>query len=636
MEYRPEIDGLRAVAVLPVILFHAGFSAFGGGFVGVDVFFVISGYLITSIIFEGRARGTFSMGRFYERRARRILPALFLVMLCCLPFAWAWMIPDRFEDFAKSFGSVPLFLSNFYFLSQTGYFMPDAETQPLLHTWSLAVEEQYYLLFPLLVALCARMGRGGVIAVFAVVAGLSLGLAEWGLAHHPERTFFFTGARLWELMAGSILAVALRSRPRPGNGMLAAFGLAAILAAVFLYQPDTPFPGVAALLPVLGTVLILACAAPGGLVTRLLSWRPMVAVGLVSYSAYLWHQPVFAFARIRSVGEPSSLAMLGLAALSLGLAALSWRFVEQPFRRAPVPLLRRRRVLFGAAGGVGVLFVAIGLLADNTAWFNASRTERQRAFLGWLGFAETQAFRDGYRFPDCFFGAEGHGFEAYRPETCLALDPERPNVLVLGDSHAAHLYTGLRRGFPGVNVLQATASACPPLSPRDGDPGCAALTALLRNEVLPRGGIDAVIVSARWQDGDFAGLPGVLAELQESVPRVVVFGPTAEYSPAAPEILATVPEGADYDAALQARLDPAVRARAERLAEVAEAAGVPFVDVLDTLCGGTGCRALAGPGVPVNWDYGHYTLDGSARVVEQMRDTGRLTPGMLGAEQAER
>ena len=220
MHYRSEIDGLRAVAVLPVILFHAGFDWFSGGYVGVDVFFVISGYLITSIILKEQERSTFSLLKFYERRARRILPALFLVMLCCIPFARFWMLPSHLKSFSESLVGVSVFLSNVLFLFQSGYFAQASELKPLLHTWSLAVEEQYYLAFPLFVLLFWRFGRHRMAVLVAIAAVLSLILAEWGWRHQAAANFFLAPTRAWELLAGSLCAFYLVGKePKNSNAL---------------------------------------------------------------------------------------------------------------------------------------------------------------------------------------------------------------------------------------------------------------------------------------------------------------------------------------------------------------------------------------------------------------------------------
>ena len=233
MRYRAEIDGLRGLAVVPVILFHAGFEPFSGGFVGVDVFFVISGYLITTILIEDIESKRFSIFNFYERRARRLLPALFFVILVCIPFVWVWMLPSQMKDFSASLFSVSVFLSNLYFMSQINYFAPAAELNPLLHTWSLSVEEQFYLFFPPLLLFLLKPGRRFAIIVIFLFAALSLIFSELAWRENQARNFFFSLGRIWEIFAGSIAAFIVQRRGVQNNNFIAILGLAAIVFSIF-------------------------------------------------------------------------------------------------------------------------------------------------------------------------------------------------------------------------------------------------------------------------------------------------------------------------------------------------------------------------------------------------------------------
>lgn len=336
--YRPEIDGLRALAVVPVMMFHGGVTGFGGGYAGVDVFFVISGYLITSILLAERAEGRFSIIGFYERRARRILPALFLVMLCTIAFAWMWMPDRQLKEYGDSLVATSLFMSNLLFWLESGYFAAAAEEKPLLHTWSLAIEEQFYLFFPLLLALVWRFRKDWLLPVTLLCAAASLAFALYPSSFEQQTLFYLIPARAWELLAGAALAMmlgksAMRDRLTPSqNGLLALLGLGLIVLSMAVIDRTTPFPGPFTILPVLGTVLIITFADNSNWVGRVLSSPIFVGIGLVSYSAYLWHQPLFAFARLRSLERPSELLMVGLSLVALALAYLSWRFVERPFR----------------------------------------------------------------------------------------------------------------------------------------------------------------------------------------------------------------------------------------------------------------------------------------------------------------
>jgi len=278
MKYRAEIDGLRALAVVPVILFHAGFELFSGGFVGVDVFFVISGYLITTILIEDLENQRFSLVNFYERRARRILPALFFVMFVCIPFAWMWMLPTQMKDFSQSLVAVSLFASNIWFLRESGYFDAAAEEKPLLHTWSLAVEEQYYVLFPIFLILTWRFGKNRVFWMIVVMAAISLLLSEWGWRNKASANFYLAPTRAWELFAGSIAAFIVQTKGVQKSNALALTGLAAIIFSIFFYDETTPFPSVYALLPVLGVVLLVLYADKRRLLLRYLARKALLGL----------------------------------------------------------------------------------------------------------------------------------------------------------------------------------------------------------------------------------------------------------------------------------------------------------------------------------------------------------------------
>jgi peptidoglycan/LPS O-acetylase OafA/YrhL len=433
IQYRREIDGLRAVAVLPVILFHGGFHPFTGGYVGVDVFFVISGYLITSILIRELQQGTFSILHFYERRARRILPALFVVMLACLPFAYAWMVPSQFISFAQSLVSVVLFVSNIFFWYQgEAYFAAEAELQPLLHTWSLAVEEQYYLLFPVFLLLVWRFGRQPVFWSVVAIAAISLVMAEWGSRNAPSASFYLAPSRAWELLAGSICAFLAVGRPQRSSNMLSAIGLALIVYAILWFDADTPFPGLYALVPVIGTALIILFAARETWVARLLSTRAFVGIGLISYSAYLWHQPLFAFARLRSPTEPDALLIGGLSVASLLLVWATWHYVEQPFRRRPVPVLPTRRGVFAWSGTVAALIGAIGVTGHFGHGF-AWRFSKPAA-IG-KGMFDMPHLEKGF----CFYSIADNRRLAVGEEglECFLTTDGEANVLLFGDSHAA-------------------------------------------------------------------------------------------------------------------------------------------------------------------------------------------------------
>ncbi len=341
IKYRPEIDGLRALAIVPVILFHAGVAGFSGGYIGVDVFFVISGYLITTILVAELNDRAYSIANFYERRARRILPALFAMLAVTLPFAYWLLNPVDLRAYAKSLLGAVLFLANVTSYMQSGYFDAASDIKPLMHLWSLAIEEQYYVFFPVLLAFIWRLKRAHVLTAVLLISVLSLLIAEIKLDKDVSIAFFYLHSRAWELGVGALLALTLhaahqrRSKfdtPLVVKQGMAAIGLALVVYAMVVFDKSTRFPGVSALAPTVGAVLVIAFATSKTLVGRLLATKPMVGIGLISYSAYLWHQPIFAFARYQSPNHLAPSVLLGLIGLTMVFAYLSWRFVEAPFR----------------------------------------------------------------------------------------------------------------------------------------------------------------------------------------------------------------------------------------------------------------------------------------------------------------
>jgi peptidoglycan/LPS O-acetylase OafA/YrhL len=426
--YRPEIDGLRALALIPVILFHAGNKWFQGGYIGVDIFFVISGYLITTLIANEEQAGKFSIKNFYERRARRILPALFFVMLSCLPFAWFYMMPSELKDFSQGLIAVTTFIPNIFFSFKTGYFARNADENPLLHTWSLGVEEQFYILFPILFILLWRLRRKQVIGTILFLACISLGLGEWKWRHgQADTNFFFASSRAWELLTGALIALISISRPihervtRAASAILSLVGFSMIIFAIIFYDKATPFPSLYGLVPVIGTALIISFAHKDTFLGRFFSIKWIAGIGLISYSAYLWHQPLFAFARIYSISDPSAELMTFLSLVSLLLAYISWRYIEKPFRD------RRnfnRSTIFKMSLIGSLFFVFIGTVASVSNGFEN-------------------------RFPKDFEeAADRDKLEKYQGEKFFSLNANFSNsdyrkILILGDSYSEDLVNAI-------------------------------------------------------------------------------------------------------------------------------------------------------------------------------------------------
>ncbi|MBE3637050.1 acyltransferase family protein [Mangrovicoccus algicola] len=487
MRHRPEIDGLRAFAVLPVILYHAGLGPFPGGYVGVDVFFVLSGFLITSLLAEDLERGRYSLAGFYERRARRLIPALALVLGATTLGALAILPPEQLQGYAASLLASALFYANVHFWLNSGYFAPGAEDLPLLHVWSLAVEEQFYLIFPPVLALLWRRGLPLARRVLwgAVLASLLLCLA--GIADYPGATFFLLPSRAWELLAGSLLALHLHAAPRGGRALPASIGFGLILLSAMTFTEETPFPSHFTLVPVLGTVLVLRYAAPGQWVFRILTWRPFVLVGLVSYSAYLWHQPLLVLARAASYDPPGPWLRAGLVVLTLVLAAATWAFVEQPFRGRPARWLPGRTPILGASAAVLLLAAAAGISGIASAgWPRLWEATRPQAVVATHRLLSQRDQRAEDPFPGpCRFNLYPDE-DARTPladivprlRDCAAR--HGPGIAVLGDSHGSDLYRALLASSDRPFLVGLARGSC---RFHDGKPGCPydALAAFLRD-----------------------------------------------------------------------------------------------------------------------------------------------------------
>jgi peptidoglycan/LPS O-acetylase OafA/YrhL len=449
MNHRADIDGLRAVAIVPVLLFHAGISQVPGGFSGVDVFFVISGYLITGLILDDIAKGQFSIAHFYERRVRRILPALFFLLIFTSIAAYALLMPDDAREFGRSLFATMLFSSNVLFAKQTGYFQAPAEMKPLLHTWSLAVEEQFYILYPLFLFLITRYLRKRYVIVLLSTLGLSLAFSIWDVHWHRSVAFYSSAARAWELLVGGILAIRIipALRQRIMADILGLLGLLLLVFSFLFLSGSLPFPGANALYPAIGTALIIySGTSHETIASRVLSTKPLVFIGLISYSLYLWHWVLIVFYRYYSLHPLGGWSRLALISIAAVIATLSWKFVENPFRGRR-RLVQSRNVLFaGAATGsvmfilfAGVLFLTHGLPA-----------RLDKKVLGLLASKNDYwARRDACMDRICRIGD----------------DRATPTFILWGDSHAGAIAPAFEQiaTANGVSGFVAFSPACAPL-----------------------------------------------------------------------------------------------------------------------------------------------------------------------------
>ncbi|MDP3693682.1 acyltransferase family protein [Bradyrhizobium sp.] len=620
MKYRADIDGLRALAVVPVLLYHAGIPGFPGGFVGVDIFFVISGYLICGMIDADIRNRMFSLGDFYKRRVLRILPALFVMFLVTSVFAYLYFLPVELEDYARSLASAVGSVSNIYFAGTAGYFDAPAETKPLLHTWSLGVEEQFYFIVPLLMLLVWRAAPKHARSLFAVAAALSFAAAIAVSYRNTTFVFYLAPFRAWELALGALLAIRFFPAPQSEfwKNACGAVGMLLMLGAIFLGSPSSLLLMIS--LASIGATLVIASSETGAsAVGRLLSLRPVVFIGLISYSLYLWHWPLIVFQRTDQLLLPDSsgiAAKLALVALSVGTAFLSWKFVEMPFRNARSA---SKGMVFGAASMATASAVALcGLvLFVNGAPFRFP--ERVVAIASYLAYDPSPAFRSG----KCYLATNRQQLDI---ETCMKPDPQRPNYLLVGDSHAAHLWSGLSAAMPAVNILQATASACRPAATpvsRLETRACPRLMQYVFGDFLANNKVDKILLAASWKDEDIPALSETVEALTSRGFEVVVLGPIVEYDSPLPRLLAD--EILRNSPSIASRTRTAgIRERDRELSRIAAARGAGYLSVYDAVCRDGQCDEFAEGDVPMQFDAGHLTAQGSALVGR------RLSTGLTG------
>jgi peptidoglycan/LPS O-acetylase OafA/YrhL len=491
--YRPEVNGLRALAVIPVILSHAGFSWFSGGFIGVDVFFVISGYLITTIILNELENGNFSLKKFYERRARRIFPALFLVIISCIPFAWMWIDPIYFRDFAQSLVAMGFFASNILFWQESNYFGPAAEVKPLLHTWSLSIEEQFYVLFPILLIIVFKFARRYMNWVLLGALLFSLLLSEYTSKQDSLTSFFMIHTRAWELLTGGYIAY-LGTRNvfavnESASKVLTLFGVGLILYAIISFDQYTRSPGFMTVIPVLGAALVIIYGREKGLAYKILTLKPVVGIGLISYSLYLWHQPLFAFLRIYSLEKPGSYLYILMMILALILSIFSWKYVETPFRNKH-KVSARVVVLF--SGASAVIVITFGLMGHFQYGFSARFNDIERI----MHAAKSNG--------NHLLVQNGKVCEDRIPKESCVLGPRNviPKWALVGDSHAGSLGPSFQKalntiGQAGVELTSRGCPYAPGFSRRYDNGACLKSVSEIRNYLLSSN-VENIILAGRY------------------------------------------------------------------------------------------------------------------------------------------
>ncbi|KVC94769.1 acyltransferase [Burkholderia ubonensis] len=605
--YRPDIDALRALAVASVVVFHAFPNWLPGGFVGVDVFFVISGYLITSHILRELDESRFSFRSFYGKRIRRIFPALLITLIGTYAAGWFNLLPEEFKVLGKHIAGGALSVANLVLWREAGYFDATADQKPLLHLWSLGVEEQFYLFWPVILWGMSRAKRSSVWAI-AILGTLSFVSSIVAVRMNPVFAFYLPVTRAWELMVGSLLAYQESRRVDCAIGFSeggVVAGALLLLTSIGLLNSHLTFPGWWAIGPTLGTYLVIRGGRDSALMRRVCI-KPVLLLGLISYPLYLFHWPILSFLRMMSTGVPSWPLRAAAVAIAVPLAWLTYRFVELPIRRSRRPNLLALSLLIlvlGAGFGGYNAFVRNGLE------FRMSRLASQ--FADGVHFDRDREWRRG----SCYL--EGADEETFAPE-CVGHDTA-PMVFLWGDSHAAAMYPAFRdeQAHYGVRVAEFTASGCPPLL--GGNDHCGRISEHVLI-ALKRAVPHTLILTANWRPDTFAALKTTVAAARDAgVKRIVLLGQVATWQSSLPKLYWLY--WRQHHEVLPARSWFAVDPKAseyDRLGKAtAEGLGIEYVSAYNAMCDADGCitRTGNGRGMIVTFDGSHLTPSGANAVM---------------------
>ena len=631
--YRPDIDGLRALAVSLVVIYHAFPYWLPGGFIGVDIFFVISGYLISSIIFKSLQTGQFSFADFYARRIRRIFPALFLVLAACYAMGWFVLPAAEYQQLGKHIAAGAAFVANFALWQESGYFDAEAVSKPLLHLWSLGIEEQFYIIWPLLLWLAWRLSGRWIIWLLAFAGLLSFAANLWSIERDLVAAFYSPLSRFWELLVGAMLAWRVLQVPAKDNryaNACANSGALLIFIGVLLVDDSVRFPGWWAVLPTVGASLLIAAGQEAWINRRLLAAGPVVWFGLISFPLYLWHWPLLSFLRAVVSQQPSLFWLSGAVLLAILLSVLTYYFIERP--------IRARTHQRSAVAILLFLVLLLGFLGYN-AYTRAGLQFRAIAKATELPVYD---WSSGYRYGRCFLSGEtGHPAD-FAAECDGDDDLSQPLVGLWGDSHAASLYPGIaslakERGY---RVAQFATSGCPPLLDFTiaNRPECvginkdafARLVALRPATVLLAGHWSIYDGKGGWSLLDDALLEKTIRHLQAvGIGHIVLVGHLPTFKAGKPSIARNSFVAGKNDRTKMGFNDWIVP-HDQRIRQLAGRSGIGYFSPLELLCNERGCLISAAPDrfLPMAWDSSHLTDHGSRLLIERAVADGALTlPG---------
>lgn len=633
-KYRADIDGMRAVAVSAVVIFHAFPSVLPGGFIGVDIFFVISGFLISSIIYGSLANESFSFSKFYDRRIKRIFPALIIILIFSISLGWYVLFPEEYKKLGVHVAGGSGFISNILLWNESGYFDTAAETKPLLHLWSLGIEEQFYIFWPVLL-LAARKVRLNLLVAAIILTAVSFYYNIEKSSTDSVSAFYMPYTRAWELLVGSCLAYVqignkwLSNKKTAKNNACSIAGILAIVLGFYLTNNKSLFPGWLAALPVIGTALVIAAGSGSWINKNILSFRPIVWIGLISFPIYLWHWPLIVLLKMVTIEPPSVAQRLCVVLSSVILAWATYRAVEIPLRR-----VKNQNIV---TTGLSVTIIIIAFSGLTVYELNGIPSRFPAEIQDLANFHYNPA--EGARVGKCWLDASAP-YDGFSTE-CLKIsdNTEVKNILIWGDSHAGRLYTGFDLlAKDKYNVMQSTRDACPPILDF-GYENCKTSNAyILAN--IQRVRPQIVILFGAWgrygtdwqpESEKSTKLSNTIAALSKiGVSKIVVFGPAPEWEDNLPKLvykgwLRNYPSGS-IPTKLNFGLKIDTLAVATDISTLTHQLGVEYFSVYDALCNKDGCTAsILGKELKLtSWDYGHLTTDGAEVVARKTLNSGLL------------
>lgn len=609
--YRWDIQGLRAIAVLAVVIFHINPKLLSGGYIGVDVFFVISGYLIMGIIWRDLESGDFSLTSFYARRMRRLFPALFVMVAISSLGAYFILLPNENIDFNKSLIATLFNISNFYFYLEADYFNDMMEFAPLLHTWSLSVEEQFYLLSPMVLIYIFTKQKAKILLILVALFILFLLLSQIAIYYDKSFAFFASPTRFFQFILGGVVAISLQKNllSKTKNDFMGAVGLLMIMLSLYFYDKSTVFPGVNALFPSMGTALILFSGQNSRYISWLLSNRIFKLIGNASYSIYLWHWPLIVFYKLEFSPSLSRVEQLGLFLGSLVIGYLSWKYIEQTTRKNSQTNLKSIYTVIAISFALSAMafLVIYKISIDSLAYKN-----RAYKYLEY----NASKFRSG----ECFLTSEYDGIEFFNKSRCVTHTKNKKNYLLIGDSHAAHFYSALEElKKEGETITQITASGCHPTLPYSGVKRCQDLFKWAFEELVVEKRFETIILSAHWKYPEKESLLKSINYLKKYTNHIIVLGANMEYLQSLPRLLIALPKEGKTDMIYKtAGRYQDVSSVDYYMKSYLKLDGVRYISILHILCDQESCRTITDDGTPINFDSSHLTHKGALYIMQEI------------------